>query len=80
MYVYVTDSFTQTLDPGVAHGLWEALNTYDFFEHAMDSGLQAILSTPHHLPCLTHVIQLVINVFLCELKIDAKNDDVVGIC
>lgn len=79
MYVYVTDSLAQTLDPGVAHGLREALNTHDFFEHAMDSGLQAILSTPHHLPCLTHVIQLAVNAFLCELKIDAKNDDVVGV-
>lgn len=81
MYVYLTDSLAQTLDPDVARGLREALNTYDFFEHAMDSGLQAILSTPHHLPCLTHVIhiQLAVNAFLRELKIDAQNDDVIGI-
>jgi hypothetical protein len=56
MYVHLTDSLVQTLDPDVAHGLQETLDTHDFSKHAMDSGLQAILSTPHHLPCLTHVI------------------------
>ena len=79
MFVYVTDSLAQTLDPDVAHGLRETLDTHDFSKHAMDSGLQAILSTPHHLPCLTHVIQLAVNAFLRELKIDAQNDDVIGI-
>lgn len=79
MYVYLTDSLVQTLDPDVAHGLQETLDTHDFSKHVMDSGLQAILSTPHHLPCLTHVIQLAVNAFLRELKIDAQNDDVIGI-
>lgn len=45
----------------------------------MDNHLHAILSSPHHLPCLTHVIQLAVNAFLRELKIDAKNDDVIDI-
>lgn len=79
MYVYLTDSLVQTLDPDIARALQATLNKDDVFEHVMDNGLQAILSTPHHLPCLTHVIQLAVNAFLHELKIDAQNNDVIGI-
>lgn len=79
MYVFVTDSFAQTLDPILATELRNALNRHDIFELAIDDGLQNIINAPHHLPCLTHVIQLSVNAFLQELKIGAKNDDVVNI-
>ena len=79
MYVFLTDCLAQTLDPSHARELQDTLNNYDVFELTIDDGLQDIINTPHHLPCLTHVIQLGVNAFLRELKIEAKNDDIVDI-
>ena len=79
MYVFLIDNLVQTLDPSHARELQDTLNNYDVFELTIDDGLQDIINTSHHLSCLTHVIQLDINAFLHELKIKAKNDDIVDI-
>ena len=54
-----------------------ALQSDNLFSWVYDHDLQWLLVMPQHLPCLTHVIQLAVNAFLQELKIEAHNDDVV---
>ena len=54
-----------------------ALQSDNLFSQVYDHDLQQLLVMPQHLPCLTHVIQLAVNAFLQELKIEAHNDDVV---
>ena len=54
-----------------------ALQSDNLFSQVYDHNLQQLLVMPQHLPYLTHVIQLAVNAFLQELKIEAYNDDVV---
>ena len=79
MYVFLTDSLAQTLNSSHAMKLQDTLNNYDVFELIIDNGLQDIINTSHYLSCLTHVIQLDVYVFLYELKIKVKNDDIIDI-
>lgn len=43
---------------------------------AVDPNFAAVLRSAHHIPCLTHVIQLSVKAFLDELRITPKNDNV----
>lgn len=79
MYIFLTDYLAQTLDSNQAAELHNILGQEDVFDLIVEKDLQHVFNTPHHLPCLSHVIQLAVNAFLHELKIDAKNDDIVNI-
>lgn len=41
-----------------------------------DPEMMALLQMQHHIPCLTHIIQLVVKALLAELKVNPSNDGV----
>lgn len=67
MFGHLTDTLKEELKDNQSSLL---LNT------AIDPDLAAVIQAPHHIPCLTHVIQLAVNAFLDELNISPKNDEV----
>lgn len=52
------------------------LDAYTDRSKIYDSEMMSLLQMQHHIPYLTHIIQLVIKAFLAQLKVDPSNDDV----
>lgn len=76
MYIDIAGHLIDVDDPEARKKLQDVLsNTPDLFSEAYDSEFHQLLHAPHHLPCLTHVIQLAVRAFLQELRIQSNSDD-----
>ena len=77
MFLHLTGHLMYTTNFQYQAELSIALQSDNLFSWVYNYDLQQLLVMPQYLPCLTHVIQLAVNTFLQELKIEAHNNDVV---
>ena len=54
----------------------ELSDSFQVRDSLLDTELSKIINNQHHIPCLTHVIQLSVTAFLKRLQIKALNDSV----
>ena len=52
----------------------ELSDSFQVRDSLLDTELSKIINNQHHIPCLTHVIQLSVTAFLKRLQIEALND------
>lgn len=77
MFTSLTKRLLLTYNPRLSDNFGKNLETIPiFFKKSFDSEFQKLLERPHYLPCLSYVIQLAVKIFLAQLKIKAKNNDI----